>query len=114
MFDACVRCMAPNGRLCVIGFAGGRIPSLPANLALVKGFSLVGVRAGAQLVLERERAATMHAHLFQLAAAGALRPAVHMRVPLERHAEAFRALTSRRVVGKAIVEPCPPPPDAKL
>jgi NADPH2:quinone reductase len=100
--------MAPYGRLCVIGFAGGKIPSLPANLALVKGFSLVGVRAGAQLVLERERSAVMYAHLLQLADSGALTPVIHTRVPLDRFAEAFRALTSRRVVGKAIVEPCPP------
>jgi NADPH2:quinone reductase len=109
VFDACVRCMAPYGRLCVIGFAGGRIPSLPANLALVKGFSLVGVRAGAQLLLEKDKAAAMYAHLLQLAACGALRPAVHTRVPLERFADAFKALTTRSVVGKAIVEPVPSP-----
>lgn len=108
MFDACVRCMAPYGRLCVIGFAGGRIPSLPANLALVKGFSLVGVRAGAQLVLEREKAAAMYSHLMQLGACGALKPVVHTRVPLERFGDAFRALTTRAVIGKAVVELVPP------
>lgn len=39
----------------VIGFAAGRIPSLPINLTLVKGFSLVGVRSGAQLVQKKKK-----------------------------------------------------------
>ena len=43
IFDACSRCMAWNGRLLVVGFAGGTIPRFPVNLALVKGFAVVGV-----------------------------------------------------------------------
>ena len=46
VFDESVRCIAFDGRLLVIGFTSGRLPTLPANLALIKGFSLLGVRAG--------------------------------------------------------------------
>jgi NADPH2:quinone reductase len=45
-FFKCIRCIGDQGRLLVIGFAGGNIPKIPANIVLVKGFSVVGVRAG--------------------------------------------------------------------
>ena len=45
----CLRVVAPGGRLLVVGFASGDIPSIPANIPLVKGFSVVGVRAGAEM-----------------------------------------------------------------
>ncbi|HBD12734.1 MAG TPA: NADPH:quinone oxidoreductase, partial [Porticoccaceae bacterium] len=40
-FDACSRAMAWDGRLLIVGFASGRIPELPVNLTLVKGYSVV-------------------------------------------------------------------------
>ena len=46
VFDESVRCIAFNGRLLVIGFTSGRIPTIAANMPLIKGFSVVGVRAG--------------------------------------------------------------------
>ena len=46
VFDESVRCIAFNGRLLSIGFTSGRLPVLPVNMALIKGFSLMGVRAG--------------------------------------------------------------------
>jgi len=46
VFDESVRCIAWNGRLLIIGFTSGRIPSVPVNMPLIKGFSVVGVRAG--------------------------------------------------------------------
>jgi len=45
-FKKCLRCIGSEGRLLVVGFAGGDIPSVPANIVLIKGFSVVGVRAG--------------------------------------------------------------------
>jgi NADPH2:quinone reductase len=48
----CVRVIGGGGRLLVVGFASGTIPSFPINLALVKGFSLVGVRSGAEMMLQ--------------------------------------------------------------
>ena len=46
MFDESIRCINWGGRLLVIGFAGGRISNLPVNYPLIKGFSVIGVRAG--------------------------------------------------------------------
>ncbi|OLP79599.1 Quinone oxidoreductase-like protein 2-like [Symbiodinium microadriaticum] len=53
IFDQCVRCVTPKGyaRLLVVGFASGTIPKFGINMALIKGFDLVGVRSGAQLGL---------------------------------------------------------------
>lgn len=45
----CIRCTASGGRVLVVGFAGGEIPAIPANLILVKGISLVGVRSGQEV-----------------------------------------------------------------
>ena len=46
VFDHSIRCINWGGRLLVVGFASGRIPNLPINMALIKGFSVIGVRAG--------------------------------------------------------------------
>ena len=46
VFDESTRCIGWGGRLLVVGFTSGRIPSIPANIPLIKGFSVVGVRAG--------------------------------------------------------------------
>ena len=46
VFDQSIRCINWGGRLLIIGFAGGTIPTLPVNYPLIKGFSVVGVRAG--------------------------------------------------------------------
>src|SRR3546814_3537021 len=46
IFDESTRCIAFGGRLLVVGFASGRIPEVSVNMPLIKGFSVVGVRAG--------------------------------------------------------------------
>jgi NADPH2:quinone reductase len=104
VFDESTRCIAFGGRLLVLGFAGGRIPTLAANRALIKGFSMIGVRAGeygrrfpARGVENRERVRS-------LAAAGVLRPVIGLRVPLARAVDGFRALQSREVAGRIVIE----------
>src|SRR5204863_7011210 len=89
VFDESVRCIAPNGRLLSIGFASGRIPTLPVNLALIKTFSLIGVRAGEfgrQFpALGRENQDI----LWDMLARGLLRPRVHAELPLAEWREAM-------------------------
>ena len=46
VFDESVRCIAFDGRILIVGFTSGRIPSISVNMPLIKGFSVVGVRAG--------------------------------------------------------------------
>lgn len=104
VFDESTRCIAFGGRLLVIGFASGRIPTLAANRALIKGFSLMGVRAGEYGRRFPQLGAENRARVRTLAAEGVLRPRVGLRVPLARAVEAFQALASRAVSGRIVLE----------
>lgn len=101
--DQAMRCVAWNGRLLVVGFAGGRIAQIPANLPLLKGASVVGVLWGAFAEREPARAAQACETLAGLYSAGRLKPYVTQRFPLERGGEALQALANRSVVGKIVL-----------
>ncbi|WP_142811600.1 NADPH:quinone oxidoreductase family protein [Tepidiphilus olei] len=102
-FDAMARSMNWNGRLLVIGFASGRIPQLPVNLPLLKGYQVVGVFWGAFVAREPETNRRNFAHLFELYAAGRIRPHVSHTYPLEQAARALDDLSARRAIGKIVV-----------
>jgi NADPH2:quinone reductase len=104
VFDESVRCIAPEGRLLVIGFASGRIPTLAANLALIKGFSLVGVRAGEYLRGRPDHGRALLDEVARLPEQGDFRPLVGARFPLASAMEAMHALAQRRVPGKIVIE----------
>ena len=105
IFDESVRCIAFDGRLLVIGFTSGRIPTVSVNMPLIKGFSVVGVRAGEYGRQFPERGKENIAAIDALAAAGEIRPHVHAELPLSRWREGFDLLADRRVVGKVILRP---------
>ena len=99
------RSIAWGGRHLVIGFAGGAIPSLPLNLPLLKGASVVGVFWGA---FEQREPAANARHLAQLlewVAQGIIAPVVSARYPLSNGAAALRDILERRVVGKVVITP---------
>jgi NADPH2:quinone reductase len=100
VFDESLRCIAWNGRLLIIGFAGGRIPALPANLALLKGCAVVGVRAGEFGRRNPAAAKANQRTLLDWAAAGKLKPHISHQFPLERFAEAMQVLTDRKAIGR--------------
>jgi NADPH2:quinone reductase len=87
----------------VIGFAGGRIPTVNANIPLIKGFSVVGVRAGEYGRRFPERQRQDGQALQEMADAGKIHPHVGMAAPLSEAISVFRALAERRVIGKAVV-----------
>lgn len=100
--EAAFRAIGWGGRHLVIGFTAG-IASLPMNLPLLKGASVVGVFWGE--ALERDPAgyrATV-AELTALHAKGRLRPRIHATWPLEQGAEALAALAARQAMGKLVV-----------
>lgn len=103
-FDQSLRCINWDGRLLVIGFASGRIPSAPANLALLKNCSIVGVFWGAWS--ERDPAGNRKNFdlLFRWWKEGKLKPHVSHRFPLARAVDALNAVAQRKVVGKAVIE----------
>jgi NADPH2:quinone reductase len=105
VFDESARCIAFNGRLLVIGFTSGRIPSIAANIPLIKGFSVVGVRAGEYGRRAPEKGRENLAAIDRLLAERRIRPHIGARFPLSRAVDAMRSLAERKIVGKAIIEP---------
>lgn len=103
VFEASLRCTAPDGRLLVIGFAGGTVPQIPANHLLVKNLSVIGVYWGAYRRLAPARMAASFAELTAWYEAGKLHPHVSHTFPLEDAAEALKALKARQVTGKAVL-----------
>ena len=105
IFDQAVRRIAWEGRYLVIGFASGRIPSLPTNIALLKNASLVGVFWGAYLQNDPSVIRDSFAQLATWYAAGKLKPHIHKTYPLHDAASALRELLERRVMGKVLLIP---------
>jgi len=104
VFDESVRCIAWNGRLLIIGFTSGRIPTVSVNMPLIKGFSVVGVRAGEYGRRDPAAGRANIEAVGRLAAEGKIKPHICARFPLERAVDAMRMLQERKVVGKVVIE----------
>lgn len=105
VFDESTRCIAFGGRLLVVGFTSGRIASVVTNIPLIKGFSVIGVRAGEY---GRRFPAKGHENqdaIWALAAEGKIRPRVDSRYSLTDWRAAFEAMQASRMVGKIVIEP---------
>lgn len=103
VFEQSLRCIDWDGRLLVVGFAGGTIPAAKANLILLKGCSVVGVFWGAYATKEPEGNAKNFAQLFAWFDEGKLKPRISHRFGLAEGGKAIQALLDRKVVGKAVV-----------
>jgi NADPH2:quinone reductase len=103
VFDESMRCIAFDGRLLVIGFTSGRIAALQTNHALIKGVSVVGVRAGEYGRRFPDRRRRIVSKLLRLAEHGAIRPHVHSTFPLEGWRDAFALMERRDAVGKIVL-----------
>jgi len=100
-----LKCIAWNGRLLVIGFAGGEIPEIKANRILLKNIAVTGLHWGAYAKHEPERVDDCFRALFALHARGQVAPVIHSRYPLDEVPAALEALGSRKTYGKVIIEP---------
>lgn len=105
VFDESTRCVAFGGKLLVVGFVSGRIPDIAANIPLIKGFSVVGVRAGEFARRFPERAARITAEIDQLASRGAITPRIDRLLPLSRWREGFEAMARGELLGKLVFQP---------
>lgn len=105
VFDESTRCVAFGGRLLVIGFTSGRIAEVATNIPLIKGFSVVGVRAGEWARRFPERGKTADDAIHRMLAEGQLKPRVDRVLPLSRWREGFAAMANRKLVGKVVFEP---------
>ena len=103
VFDRSLRCIAWEGRLLVIGFTSGTIPAAPANLVLLKNFSVVGVHFGAYGKHDPGIFRRTHDELVALYDAGKIDPLIHRVLPLEEALTGLTDLAGRRTVGKVVV-----------
>ncbi|MDI1302685.1 MAG: NADPH:quinone oxidoreductase family protein [bacterium] len=101
--EPALRSIAWKGRYLVVGFAAGEIPKIPLNLALLKGCAIMGVFWGDFAVRETQLNMANGMQLFQWLMQGELKPHVSQTYPLEKAAEALRALMERRVTGKVVL-----------
>ena len=99
VFEDSMRCIAWGARLLVIGFTGG-IGSAKTNLLLIKGASVLGVRAGEAVRKNPALGEVRLKALLQWAEEGKLRPNISHRLPLEDYAKAMRLLLDRKAIGR--------------
>ena len=102
-FDQSVRCLAPEGRLIVVGFAAGRIPTLQVNRILFRNVDIVGAAWGAFLAVEPDLFAATQQALNGMIERGDVAPIVGAQFPLADAADALRMLEERRAVGKIVL-----------
>jgi len=102
-FDQALRAVNWEARMLVIGFAGGRIQAVPANLILVKNISVIGVVWGAQAERDPAWISRNLAELLGWWEAGKLKPLVAKTFPLAAAGDALTALLSRRYAGKIVL-----------
>jgi NADPH:quinone reductase len=104
VMEKSIRAAAYGARLLVVGFASGSPSTIKSNHVLIKGLSILGVRAGETILrLSPGLGRDYREELPRLARLGVMRPHISHRFPMERVADAFRALLDRQVVGKAVI-----------
>jgi NADPH:quinone reductase-like Zn-dependent oxidoreductase len=103
LFDACMRAIAWEGRLVVIGFAGGRIPTIKAGHVLVKNVSIIGLQSSDYREREPEALQRAQKELLGLYREGLLKVHVTATYPLEAAAEALEEIQNNRARGKIVL-----------
>ena len=101
VFDLSTKCIAPEGRLLVVGFAAGRIPSIAANRVLLKNMSVVGVFWGRHVDENPAYLAEAQKNITDFHRQGKIRPSVSITYPLSQAPAALRDLAQRKITGKA-------------
>ena len=104
VFDESLHCVAPFGRVLIIGFASGRIPTARVNHALLKQYAIIGVRAGEYGRVYPAGGQAVNAALAEWAASGKLVPHVHARLSFTQLIHAFDEIAARRVRGRIVIE----------
>ena len=103
VFDESMRCIAPFGRILIVGFTSGRVGLAKTNHLLIKDAAVIGFTVGG---LQRHDPAWAKRNadiLMGWLASGRIKPYISHRVPLARTADALKLIIERKVIGKAIV-----------
>lgn len=104
LFDEALRCLEPEGRLIVLGFAAGKIPNVAVNRLLLRNVAVIGAAFGAFLDREPGLVAHQSEFIFDLAERGVVAPQIDRVLPLEQLPDGLHALASGKIRGKAVVE----------
>lgn len=104
VFDESTRCVAFGGKLVVVGFTSGRIADVSTNIPLIKGFSIIGLRAGEYARRFPERGRAIQQAIATLAEESRIAPAIDRVLPLSRWREGFDAMGQRELVGKIVFQ----------
>jgi NADPH2:quinone reductase len=99
------KCIAFEGRILVVGFASGQIPSVALNHALIKNYSIVGLHWGLYRTKEPQAILDCHRQLTKLVADGAIRPLVSERLSLEEVPAGLQRLAGGDTVGRIVFTP---------
>ncbi len=105
VFDLSTKCIAFSGRLLVIGFASGRIPTIELNRILLKNIAVIGLHWGAYRQYDPDKIPQATQALFELYDQGKVRPLISSTYPLTQAAAALDEIASRRSVGKVLLIP---------
>ena len=105
VFDGSSKCIAFEGRLLVVGFAGGRIPSIAANRILLKNMSVVGVHWGMYQTLGSPLVDQWMSALLTMHGKGQIWPVIYKTYPLADAAKALAAIAARESYGKVVLIP---------
>ncbi|MQA87465.1 MAG: zinc-binding dehydrogenase [Streptosporangiales bacterium] len=105
VFDGSRRCVAFEGRLLVVGFAGGQIPQVPAGHVLVKNYSVVGLHWGLYRAKDPSVVTATHHALMDLFSEGKIDPLIDAVLPLDQAPSALGRLGARQTVGKTVLTP---------
>jgi len=103
IFDAALRAVAWRGRLVVIGFAAGRIPTLKANYLLLKNIEVSGLQVSDYRKRMPERMAACFKEIFALYEAGKVKPGPTTVVPIDKFATALADIRDRRARGRIVL-----------
>lgn len=104
VFDHSIRCINWGGRILIVGFASGRIPNLPINMALIKGFSVIGVRAGEYGRKDPEAGLENNLAIRKICEEGHFNPHICKEFDLEDSINAIKYLSERKLVGKVVIK----------
>lgn len=103
LFNASLRSIAFEGRILVIGFAGGTVPQIPANHVLVKNVDVIGVNWPAYAERNPRVMTESFEILMQWYLAGAIQPHISATYPLEQAVEALHQVVARKSTGKVVI-----------
>ncbi|MFE0458498.1 NADPH:quinone oxidoreductase family protein [Kitasatospora sp. NPDC058965] len=104
-YTGSTKCVAFEGRIVVVGFASGTIPSPPLGHALVKNYSVLGLHWGLYNAKDPAAVLACHEELGKLAAAGTVKPLISERLPLERAAEGVQRVAEGASTGRVVILP---------